>query len=160
LQRWPPTRFSMVALATEQLLLGESLPECGRQCARDGLRFAHRPPSLSAPLHRNLELCKTLKTTTEQFSLFSTEQFGGRRIKSGTRGKPPTPGAGRRHTGVGAISRCPRIEKASMYHVLHATSEEPPRISRSCLGWVRRVLRSCDDATGRITALCATHGNM
>jgi hypothetical protein len=39
--------------------------------------------------HRNLELCKTLKTTTEQFSLFSTEQFGGRRIKSGTRGKPP-----------------------------------------------------------------------
>ena len=40
-------------------------------------------------LHRNLELCKTLKTTTEQFSLFSTEQFGGRRIKSGTRGKPP-----------------------------------------------------------------------
>ena len=40
-------------------------------------------------VHRNLELCKTLKTTTEQFSLFSTEQFGGRRIKSGTRGKPP-----------------------------------------------------------------------
>ena len=40
-------------------------------------------------IHRNLELCKTLKTTTEQFSLFSTEQFGGRRIKSGTRGKPP-----------------------------------------------------------------------
>ena len=50
---------------------------------------AHEVPLSSAALHRNLELCKTLKTTTEQFSLFSTEQFGGRRIKSGTRGKPP-----------------------------------------------------------------------
>ena len=110
-------------------------------------------------IHRNLELCKTLKTTTEQFSLFSTEQFGGLELNP-EHVASPTPGAGRRHTGVGAISRCPRIEKASMYHVLHATSEEPPRISRSCLGWVRRVLRSCDDATGRITALCATHGNM
>ena len=55
---------------------------------------AAEPATAAAPAapdgtHRNLELCKTLKTTTEQFSLFSTEQFGGRRIKSGTRGKPP-----------------------------------------------------------------------
>ena len=110
--------------------------------------------------HRNLELCKTLKTTTEQFSLFSTEQFGGRRIKSGTRGKPPTPGAGHCRTGVGAMSRCPRFENASMYHILHAVSEEPVRISRSCLDGSKgscgpaTTLHALPPRSARLTAAC------
>ena len=110
--------------------------------------------------HRNLELCKTLKTTTEQFSLFSTEQFGGRRIKSGTRGKPLTPGAGHRHTGVGAVSRCPRVQNASMCHILHAVSEEPARISRSCLAGSEgscgpaTTLQAVSPRSARLMATC------
>ena len=34
---------------------------------------------------------------------------------------------------MGAVSRCLRVQNASIYHILDAVSEEPARISRSCL---------------------------
>ena len=71
-----------------------------------------------------------------------------------------TPGAGHCHTGVGAMSRCPRFENASMYHILHAVSEEPVRISRSCLDGSKgscgpaTTLHALPPRSARLTAAC------
>ena len=71
-----------------------------------------------------------------------------------------TPGAGHCRTGVGAMSRCPRFENASMYHILHAVSEEPVRISRSCLDGSKgscgpaTTLHALPPRSARLTAAC------
>jgi len=71
-----------------------------------------------------------------------------------------TPGAGHCHSGVGAMSRCPRFENASMYHILHAASEGPVRISRSCLDGSEgscgpaTTLRALPPRSARLMAAC------
>ena len=71
-----------------------------------------------------------------------------------------TPGAGHCHSGVGARSRCPRFENASMYHILHAASEGPVRISRSCLDGSEgscgptTTLRALPPRSARLMAAC------
>jgi hypothetical protein len=72
----------------------------------------------------------------------------------------PRVGAGHCHAGVSAMSRFPRFENASMYHILHAVSEEPVRISRSCLDGSKAscspatTLRALPQRSARLMAAC------